>query len=152
MSIGSPPLYAAFAGIVAVLLAADLYLLRAQGSHKVSLREAGAWSVAWVAVAMAFAGWLWWHVGETHGADVARAKTLEYVTGYFIEKALAIENIFVWVTIFAFFATPDHLQKRVLMYGVIGAIVFRAVLIYLGVLLVQRFDWIFYVFGLFLVA
>ena len=151
VQIGSPALYAAFSAAVVVLLAADFLLLRAQGNHKVPLREAAAWSVVWFAIAMAFAGWLWWQVREAHGPAVANDKTLEYVTGYLIEKALAMENVFVWVTIFAFFATPPELQKRVLLYGVIGAIVMRAVLIYLGVVLIQKFDWIFYAFGAFLV-
>jgi tellurite resistance protein TerC len=150
VNIGSPLLYAAFAAAVVLFLIADFALLRAQGSHRVPLREAAAWSVVWFAVAMAFAAWLWWHVRAEHGEAVAQAKTLEYVTGYLIEKALAMENVFVWVTIFTFFATPAEFQKRVLLYGVIGAIAMRAVLIYLGVVLIQRFDWIFYLFGAFL--
>ena len=150
IGIGSPLLYAAFTAAVVLLLAADFVLLRAQGSHKVPVREAAAWSVAWFAVAMAFAAWLWWHVREAHGGAVANAKAFEFVTGYLIEKALAMENVFVWVTIFTFFATPPELQKRVLLYGVVGAIVMRAALIYAGVMLVERFDWIFYVFGAFL--
>ena len=150
LQIGSPLLYAAFCGVVALLLVADFVLLRAQGNHKVPLREAAAWSVVWLVIAMAFAGWLWWHVRAEHGDAVARAKTLEYVTGYLIEKALAMENVFVWVTIFTFFGTPAEVQKRVLLYGVIGAILMRAVLIYLGVVLIQKFDWIFYMFGAFL--
>ena len=72
------------------------------------------------------------------------------MTGYLIEKALATENVFVWVTVFTYFAVPPEFQKRVLLYGVIGAIVMRAVLIYLGVMLIEKFDWMFYVFGLFL--
>ena len=150
VSIGSPPLYAAFCAAVVVFLVADFVLLRAQGNHKVALREAAAWSVVWFLIAMAFAAWLWWHVREVHGEAIAHAKTLEYVAGYLIEKALAMENVFVWVTIFTFFATPPQFQKRVLLYGVVGAIVMRAALIYLGVVLIQKFDWIFYVFGAFL--
>jgi tellurite resistance protein TerC len=150
LHIGSPMLYAAFAAAVVLFLVADFALLRAQGNHKVPLREAAAWSVAWFLVAMAFAGWLFWHVRAEHGAAVAHAKTMEYVTGYLIEKALAMENVFVWVTIFAYFATPPELQKRVLLYGVVGAILMRAVLITLGVVLIAKFDWIFYVFGAFL--
>jgi tellurite resistance protein TerC len=152
IEIGSPLLYAVFSAAVVVLLVADFVLLRAQGNHKVPVREAAAWSVAWFALAMAFAAWLWWHVRQSHGEALANAKAMEYVTGYLIEKALAMENVFVWVTIFAFFATPPELQKRVLLYGVVGAIVLRAALIYLGVVLIERFDWIFYLFGAFLVA
>lgn len=134
-----------------LLLAADFLLLRAKGSHKVPVKEAAAWSVVWFLVAMSFAGWLWWHLAGTHGREVADQKTLEYVAGYLIEKALAMENVFIWVTIFSFFAVPPEFQKRVLLYGVVGAIIMRGVLIYLGVVLVQQFDWIFYLFGLFLV-
>ena len=151
LHIGSPLLYGAFCALIVLFLAADFLLLRTQGSHKVPLREAASWSVVWFVVAMVFAGWLWWHVRDSHGEAAANAKTLEYVTGYLIEKALAMENVFVWVTLFTFFATPPEFQKRVLLFGVIGAIVMRAVLIYLGVVLIQRFDWIFYVFGAFLV-
>ena len=152
ISIGSPALYGVFSLAVVVFLVADFALLRAQGSHKVPLREAAVWSTVWFLIAMAFAGWLWWHVRDAHGEAVARDKTLEYVTGYLIEKALAMENVFVWVTIFTYFATPPEFQKRVLLYGVVGAIVMRAVLIYLGVVLIRQFDWIFYVFGAFLLV
>ncbi len=85
-------------------------------------------------------------------SEIAGRKTLEYATGYLIEKALAIENVFVWITIFTYFTIPPEFQKRVLLWGVVGAILMRAVLIYLGALLIQQFSWIFYVFGAFLVV
>jgi tellurite resistance protein TerC len=149
---GTPLLYAGFSALVIVLLLVDFVLLRTQGSHKVSVREAASWSVVWVAAAAAFAGWFWLHLSERFGPDVASQKTLEFATGYLIEKGLAIENVFVWITIFAYFSIPAEFQKRVLLWGVVGAIVMRAVLIYLGAVLIQRFSWIFYVFGIFLVA
>jgi tellurite resistance protein TerC len=148
---GTPLLYLGFSIVVVVLLAVDFVLLRAQGSHKVSVREAALWSVVWVLAAAAFGGWFWWHLNGQYGADVANQKTLQYATGYLIEKGLAIENVFVWITIFSYFSIPAELQKRVLLWGVVGAIVMRAGLIYLGALLIQQFTWIFYVFGLFLV-
>lgn len=148
---GTPLLYLGFSALVVALLAVDFVLLRAQGSHRVSVREAALWSVVWVLAAGAFGGWFWWHLNGQYGADVANQKTLEYATGYLIEKGLAIENVFVWITIFSYFAIPAELQKRVLLWGVVGAIVMRAGLIYLGALLIQQFTWIFYVFGLFLV-
>ncbi|MBA4070849.1 MAG: hypothetical protein C0497_03295 [Gemmatimonas sp.] len=148
---GTPLLYLGFSTLVVALLAVDFVLLRAQGSHRVSVREAALWSVVWVLAAGAFGGWFWWHLNGQYGADVANQKTLEYATGYLIEKGLAIENVFVWITIFSYFAIPAELQKRVLLWGVVGAIVMRAGLIYLGALLIQQFTWIFYVFGLFLV-
>jgi tellurite resistance protein TerC len=83
---------------------------------------------------------------------VARARALEYFTGYLIEKALAVDNVFVWITLFNYFAVPAALQKRVLLYGVLGAIVMRAILIWLGALLLARFHWILYLFGLLLLA
>jgi tellurite resistance protein TerC len=150
-SAGTLPLYLGFSALVVLLLMADFLLLRAKGNHKVPVKEAAAWSVVWFLVAMSFAGWLWWYLAGVHGREVADQKTVEYVTGYLIEKALAMENVFVWVTIFSFFAVPPEFQKRVLLYGVIGAIIMRGILIYLGVVLVQQFDWIFYLFGLFLI-
>ena len=149
---GTPILYLGFSLLVAVFLVLDFVLLKAKGQHKVPVGEALAWAAVWFVAAMAFAGWYWWYVDGVHGREVANAKTLQYVTGYLIEKALATENVFVWVTIFTYFAVPAELQKRVLLYGVIGAIVMRAALIYLGVLLIEKFDWMFYVFGLFLFA
>ncbi|MBW7933262.1 MAG: TerC/Alx family metal homeostasis membrane protein [Gemmatimonadaceae bacterium] len=148
---GTPLLYLGFSTLVVVLLAVDFLLLRTQGTHKVSVKEAALWSVVWVMAAAAFGGWFWWQLNGQYGPDVANQKTLQYATGYLIEKGLAIENVFVWITIFTYFSIPAELQKRVLLWGVVGAIVMRAGLISLGALLIQQFTWIFYVFGLFLV-
>lgn len=150
--VGTPLLYLGFSLLVILLLALDFLLLRAQGAHKVSVKEAAWWSVVWFAAAAAFGAWFWWYLNGQFGANVANQKALEYATGYLIEKGLAIENVFVWITIFTYFAIPPELQKRVLLWGVVGAIAMRAVLIYLGALLIQQFSWIFYVFGLFLVV
>lgn len=147
---GSPALYVGFSLLVVALLLVDFWVLKAQGSHRVSVKEAASWSVVWFLAAAAFGGWLWWHLDNTYGPQIAEQKTLEYFTGYLIEKGLAIENVFVWITIFAYFSVPAEYQKRVLLWGVVGAIVMRAVLIYLGALLIQQFSWIFYVFGAFL--
>lgn len=151
VSVGTPALYAGFCVLAAVVLAVDFVMLRVQGAHKVSFKEAAWWSVIWVITAAAFGVWFWWHLNQDFGADVANQKTLEYATGYLIEKGLAIENVFVWITIFTYFSIPPELQKRVLLWGVVGAILMRAVLIYLGALLIQQFSWVFYIFGLFLV-
>lgn len=144
---GTPLLYAVFSLIVIGLLAADFLLLRTNGGRRVSVREAALWSAAWFGVAMAFGGWMWWYFNGLHGAEVAGRKTLEYFTGYLLEKGLAIENVFIWITIFSYFAVPAELQKRVLLWGVVGAILMRAVLIYLGAVLIQAYSWVFYVFG-----
>lgn len=150
MTTGTPFLYGAFSVLVVALLAVDFVALRAQGAHRVSVKEAAAWSVLWIAIALAFGAWLWWYVDGRLGREVANEKALEYLTGYLIEKSLAVDNVFVWITLFGYFAVPAELQKRVLLYGVLGAIAMRAVLIYVGALLLSRFHWILYLFGLFL--
>jgi tellurite resistance protein TerC len=148
---GTPLLYTGFSVLVVALLAVDFVLLRAQGSHRVSVKEAAWWSVVWFVAAGAFGASFWWHLNGQFGAEIAGRKTLEYATGYLIEKGLAIENVFVWITIFTYFSIPPEFQKRVLLWGVVGAILMRAILIYLGALLIEQFSWIFYVFGAFLV-
>ncbi|OGA62181.1 MAG: hypothetical protein A3G81_08065 [Betaproteobacteria bacterium RIFCSPLOWO2_12_FULL_65_14] len=149
-STGTPVLYLGFALLVIALLAVDFLVLKAQGAHRVSVKEAAAWSVAWIAVSLAFCGWFWWYLDGRFPRELANEKALEYLTGYLIEKSLAVDNVFVWITLFNFFAVPTELQKRVLLYGVLGAILMRAVLIYVGALLLAEFHWILYIFGLFL--
>ena len=151
-STGTPALYLAFTAIVIALLALDFVVLKVQGTHQVSLKEAAGWSLVWIALALAFGGWFWWYLDAHYSRQVANEKALEYVTGYLIEKSLAVDNVFVWITLFNFFAIPAALQKRVLLYGVLGAIVMRAVLIYVGALLLAAFHWILYVFGLLLLV
>ena len=132
-------------------LLVDFLAMERQGAHKVTLREAGIWSLVWVAVSAAFAAWLWWHLGGAEGNPVANTKTLEFVTGYLVEKALAVDNIFVFLMVFTYFAVPPEFQKRVLMWGILGALVLRAVMILLGAWLLVKFHWLLYVFGAFLV-
>jgi len=147
---GTPMLYLGFTLVVIVLLAGDFFLLKARGAHRVSLREAAAWSFVWIAVALAFCGWFWWYLDMRFPREIANEKALEYLTGYLIERSLAVDNVFVWIIIFNFFAVRREFQKQVLLYGVLGAIIMRAMLIYLGALLLASFHWILYVFGLFL--
>jgi len=149
-STGTPILYLGFSLLVIVLLAVDFLVLKTQGAHRVSLREAAGWSVVWITIALAFCGWFWWYLDGRFGRDLANEKALEYLTGYLIEKSLAVDNVFVWITLFSFFTVPTEFQKRVLLYGVLGAIVMRAALIYVGALLLAEFHWILYIFGLFL--
>lgn len=151
VSIASPTLWIVFFAIVLIMLAIDLFLVGGGKAHKVSLREAATWSIIWFIVSMAFATGLWFYLDALQGRELANAKTLEFVTGYLIEKSLAVDNVFVWLMIFSYFAVPAELQKRVLLYGVLGAIVMRTIMIFAGVWLIQRFDWILYVFGAFLV-
>jgi tellurite resistance protein TerC len=149
-SIGTPSLYIAFSLLVAILLAVDFFILKQEGEHRVSTREAAVWSFIWVSIALAFGAWFWWYLRDIVGDEAARTRALEYLTGYLIEKSLAVDNVFVWITLFNFFAVPAAYQKRVLLYGVLGAIVLRAILIYVGALLLAQFHWILYVFGAFL--
>ena len=149
-TIGTPVLYVGFTLLVIVLLAVDFLVLKTQGTHRVGVKEAAAWSVVWIIVALTFCGWFWWYVDENFGRELANEKALQFFTGYLIEKSLAVDNVFVWITLFSFFAVPAEFQKRVLLYGVLGAIVMRAVLIYAGALLLAKFHWILYIFGLFL--
>ena len=149
-STGTPALNLGFALLVVILLAVDFFVLKIQGAHRVSAREAAGWSVVWIAIALAFCSWFWWYIDGRFGREVANEKALEYLTGYLIEKSLAVDNVFVWITLFKFFAVPTEFQKRVLIYGVLGAIVMRAALIYVGALLLVVFHWILYIFGLFL--
>ncbi len=151
-TIGTWWMWAGFATIVLVMLAIDLLLVRGGQQHRVSIKEAATWSAIWVALSFLFAGALWWYLDGSAGRDVANEKTLEYLTGYLIEKALAVDNVFVWLMLFSFFAIPVDLQKRVLVFGVLGAIVMRTGMIFAGVWLIARFHWILYVFGAFLLV
>lgn len=152
-SIGSPFFYTVFFAAVLIMIVIDMVALKQTGSHKVSIKEAGIWSAIWVAVACAFGGWLWWYLATdpAYGEAIANQKTLEFFTGYVIEKSLAVDNIFVFLMIFSFFKVPAEYQRRVLLYGVLGAIVLRTIMVFLGAALVKEFDWILYVFGAFLV-
>ncbi len=150
-TIGTAWMWLGFGVFVAVALAIDLWVIERQGAHRVSLKEAGAWSVVWVSVAMLFAAWLWWHLNGSVSQAVADQKTMEFLTGYLIEKSLSVDNIFVFLMIFTFFKVPPEAQKRALVIGIVGALVLRAVMILIGAWLLTRFHWILYVFGAFLV-
>jgi tellurite resistance protein TerC len=148
-------MWSLFAAFVVVALAVDFLAMRKQGAHAVSMKEAGVWSLIWVGVSFVFVGWLWWTLGGGSGdaarEAVANAKALEFVTGYLVEKALAVDNIFVFLMVFTYFAVPADYQKRVLMIGILGALVMRAGMILIGAWLITQFHWVLYVFGAFLV-
>lgn len=146
------PMWAGFIAFVVAMLALDLFVLGGNKAHRVSVREAAAWVVAWVSLAMLFMTLMWWHLDHSAGRELANRKALEFITGYLIEQTLSIDNMFVFVMIFNYFAVPPELQRRVLLYGVLGAIVMRAVMILAGVWLVQEFTWVLHVFGVFLVV
>ncbi|QWP77359.1 TerC family protein [Lysobacter sp. K5869] len=150
-TIGSPMLWGAFAAFVVVALLVDLVLMRHGGPHKVTFKEAAWWSVGWIALALVFNAALWWYVSRESGAEVGNRIGLEFLTGYLVEKSLAVDNIFVFLMLFSYFAVPEEQRQRVLVIGILGAIVLRSVLIFAGALLLAKFHWILYVFGAFLV-
>ena len=141
-SIGSPALWVGFTVFVLAMLALDLGVFHRK-AHGVRFREALAWSTVWVGLALAFNLLVYHWFGAQRG--------LEFLTGYLIEKVLSVDNIFVFVVIFSFFAVPAAYQHRVLFWGILGALVMRAVFILAGAALLQRFHWIVYAFGGFLV-
>ena len=142
VTIGTPWLWIGFSTLVLGLLALDLGVFH-RDAHVVTFREALGWTVVWVTLALTFNGILSWHHGPERG--------LEFLTGYLIEKALAVDNIFVFYAIFAYFAVPAIYQHRVLFWGVLGALVLRAIFIFLGAALLAKFHWVMYVFGAILV-
>jgi tellurite resistance protein TerC len=145
-------LWVTFFGIVLVSLFIDFVVLKKQGSHDIGAREALIWSLIWIALSFVFNGLFWWAIKDTTGSlEIANTKSLEFLTGYLIEKSLAVDNIFVFLMIFTYFAVPTQFQKRVLMIGIIGAIVLRTVMILVGGWLLAEFHWVLYVFGAFLI-
>jgi tellurite resistance protein TerC len=141
-SIASPHLWIIFSVFVLGMLALDLGVFNRK-AHEVRFKEALTWSIVWVALSLVFNWWIYHEFGSE--------KALEFLTGYLIEKALSVDNIFVFVILFASFAVPKIYQHRVLFWGVIGALVMRAIFIGLGAALVARFHWIMYVFGAILI-
>src|SRR5687768_8898141 len=141
-SIASPTLWIIFSVFVLGMLALDLGVFNRK-AHEVRMKEAVTWSIVWVALSLAFNWWIYHKFGSQ--------KALEFLTGYLIEKALSVDNIFVFVVLFASFAVPKIYQHRVLFWGVLGALLMRAIFIGLGAALVSRFHWIMYVFGVILI-
>jgi TerC family integral membrane protein len=137
-SIASPTLWLITIGVVIALLVVDFIATRRP--HEVSMREAVAWSAFYVALPLAFGLYVW----SVHGGD----RGLEYYTGYLVEKTLSVDNLFVFMLLLAAFAVPEVLKQRVLLYGIVGALVLRGIFIALGAAALSRFDWVFLVFGL----
>jgi tellurite resistance protein TerC len=142
-SIGTPALWLGFVGFVLAMLALDLGIFHRK-AHAVTLREATGWSVVWISLALLFNAGIYHWFGPQRG--------LEFLTGYLIEKALAVDNIFVFYAIFAYFAVPAAYQHRVLFWGILGALVMRAIFIFVGAALIREFHWIMYVFGAILIV
>lgn len=145
-------LWVTFVAIVLVSLFVDFVVLKKQGAHEIGVKEALNWSLIWVAMSFLFNGLFWWAIKDSTGStEIANTRSLEFLTGYLIEKSLAVDNIFVFLMIFTYFAVPAQYQKRVLMIGIVGAIVLRTVMILVGGWLLAHFHWILYVFGAFLI-
>ena len=151
-SFASVGMWGGFIVFVLGMLAVDIVLLGGRHAHKVTVKEALGWSLAWFALALLFCGLLWWYLDHHVGREFANQRSLEFLSGYLIEKSLSVDNIFVFLVIFGYFAVPAEMQRRVLLYGVVGAIVMRALMILLGAWLIAEFSWIMYVFGAFLVV
>ena len=138
-----PTVWLGFTGLVLALLVLDLGVLNRR-SHVLTFREALGWSSGLFAIAVLFGGVLWWREGQQHA--------LEYYSGYLIELSLSVDNLFVFILIFQYFAVPPALQARVLKWGILGAILMRALFIGFGALLLQQFAWITWVFGAVLIV
>ena len=149
-TVGTPLLWGGFAVVVAIMLAIDLLLQGRRGAHGMTMKQAAAWSLVWVTLSLLFNAAFWWYLVQTEGRAVADPQALAFLTGYLIEKALAVDNVFVWLMLFSYFSVPAALQRRVLVYGVLGAIVLRTIMIFTGSWLISQFDWILYIFGAFL--
>ena len=135
-------MWLSFIGIVIVLLALDLGVLHRK-QREIAITESLILSAVYISLGLAFGGWVWWYLGETAG--------MQYVTGFVIEKSLAMDNVFVIAMIFTYFAVPRLYQHRVLFWGILGVIVLRAIMIGLGATLVQQFGWVLYIFAAFLI-
>jgi tellurite resistance protein TerC len=136
-------LWIAFNALVLGLLALDLFVFHRK-AHAVSLKEAAGWTAFWIALALVFNAGVYWVAGPQKG--------LEFLTGYLIEKALSVDNIFVFVMVFAYFGIPAKYQHRVLFWGILGALLMRGAMIGAGAYLIHQFHWVIYIFGAFLVV
>jgi tellurite resistance protein TerC len=150
-TIGTWWMWAGFAVFVVVAIAVDLLVMERQGAHQVTMKEAVRWSLLWFSLAFVFVAILWWYLDSSQGREVANTVSMQFITGYLVEKSLSIDNIFVFLMLFSYFAVPPQYQKRALIMGIVGAIVLRTLLILAGAWLLATFHWLLYVFGAFLV-
>src|SRR6185436_4749154 len=134
--------WGAFFLFIAAMLALDLGVLQ-RNAHEVKMKEAIGWCIVWVTLALVFGGAIWWW----RGAELAQ----QYLAGYLVELCLSVDNVFVFILVFSYFKVAPRYQHRVLFWGIIGAVVMRAVFILVGVSVIARFHWILYVFGAFLI-
>ncbi|MCW5944077.1 MAG: TerC family protein [Fimbriimonadaceae bacterium] len=143
-------LWLAFGLLILAMLALDLGVFHRK-PHAVEMKEALSWSAVWLTLGFGFAGVVYWFYAREHGAPVGREFAAKYVTGYLIEKSLSVDNIFVFWMIFSYFAVPAKHQHKILFWGILGALAMRAIMILAGIELLERFAWMIFVFGAFLV-
>ncbi|MFP3028848.1 MAG: TerC/Alx family metal homeostasis membrane protein [Arsenophonus sp.] len=150
-SVGTPLLWAIFTIVIAVMLLIDIFLHGKHFGKEITVRQALIWTLIWIALALLFALGLWFYFKQTSCLTIANRQVMAFLTGYLVEKALAIDNVFVWLILFNYFLIPANLQRLVIIYGVFGALVLRTIMIFTGSWLVLQFYWILYLFGIFLV-
>lgn len=150
-TIGTWWLWLVFFVFVITVLFIDMFVLGGRKTHIVSSREALRWTVVWVICALIFNIGIWFYVNSIHGVALANQKALEFFTGYLIEESLSVDNMFVFIMIFSYFSIPPQYQRRILLYGVLSAIVLRLLMILSGTWLFTNFHWVIYFFGLFLI-
>jgi len=136
---------------IGLMLSLDFFVFAGNKAHKVSSKEALSWTILWIVLALIFNLLLWIYLVKTQTPEIAHQKALMFFTGYLIEKFLSVDNIFVFLMIFNYFAIPDKYQRRVLLYGVMGAIIMRLIMILIGVKLIATLNWLLYLLGGFLV-
>ncbi len=139
-----------FFAVVLTALFVDIGIVNRK-SHAPSRKQTFVWSAVWISLALAFNAFIYWIVNDLYGAEAASLKAKEFLTGYLIELSLSVDNLFVFLLIFTYFKVPKKYQHRVLFWGIMGALLMRMIMIFAGAELVERFHWIIYVFGAFLV-
>jgi len=150
-TIAQPWMWGAFLLFVLSMLAIDIFACGGNKAQRMSVKHAAYWSLVWVSLALLFALGMWLFLRDHIGAELAQSATMDFLAGYVIEKSLSIDNIFVFLLIFNHFAVPAEYQRKVLLYGVLGAIVMRIAMILTGVWIVEQFSWVLYLFGAFLI-
>lgn len=145
-------LWILFFFIISLVISIDLFWLHGDRRHRVSMREAIAWSTAWVVLALIFNAIFWWYLSVNYNSAIAYQKSLEFFVSYLIEKSLSVDNLFVFIVIFHYFSIPPEQQRKLLLYGVISAVFLRLIIILSGIWLLDKFNWIFYIFGVLLLV
>lgn len=150
-TVGAWWMWGAFFALICIMMLVDIVVLHGGRAHRVSLKESTFWVLIWMGMALLFDFALWRYLSGSVGPEIAKLRSLEFLTGYLIEWSLSVDNLFVFLLIFNYFAVPPELQRRTLLFGIFGAIFMRLLFITAGVWLVVKFHWILYLFGIFLI-